>query len=803
MKTIFRVAKTELYTLFYSPIAWFLIIVFLVQCGVIYLGQLDQVARTQELGGMYITYLDTLTQRVFLSAQGLFGSVMQNLFLYIPLLTMSLISRETSSGTIKLLYSSPVKVREIVLGKYLAMIVYSLLLVAIIGIFIISGTVHIQSPDTGMLMTALLGFFLLLCAYAAIGLFMSALTSYQVVAAICTFVMIGVLSYIGSLWQDIAFVRNLTYFLSINGRTQKMLSGLVTTKDIIYFIIIVYMFVAFTIYRLKGGMESKHWMVKAGRYAATLASALLIGYVSSLPGMIGYWDATANKTRTLTPNAQKIIKELGNEPLEITAYTNLLEGHWYLGTPSSYNDNLARWEPYMRFKSNIKLNTVIYYDTVLGNSYAFRGYEGKTLKEIALQTSKSVNIPMKGVLTPEEIRKQIDLRPELNRYVMQLKWKDKTTWLRVFDDQAVWPGETEVAAAFKRLQQARMPRVLFAAGELERSIDKSGDRDYQAITNLSTFRYSLINQGFDVDTISLDAREVPAGIATLVIADPKMPLSERALIHLKQYINKGGNLLIAGEPGKQAVMNPILQPLGVQLMEGMLIQESKDQAPTLVAPDPTKVAGGFTKALQRKMADSPKVSMPGAAALSYNNNGDFTIQPLLLTDPLHSWNRMKPLDIELAVSASINNASGVTLAGSVPAVAIGQNNTAKSAALGTVTFSAADGDIRGTMPTAISLTRKLNNKEQRIVVAGDADFMSNAELQRYNLNTVNFVFNTALFSWLSEGQFPIDTSRPEAKDKRVNVSSDEVAFLRIIYIWLLPALILAAAAILLIRRKRK
>ena len=427
MKTILRVAKTELYTLFFSPIAWFLMIVFLIQCGVVYLGVLDSAARQQELGGMGLMYMDTLTQRVFLSQRGLFGSVMQNLYLYIPLLTMSLISRETSSGTIKLLYSSPIKVREIVFGKYLAMVVYSLLLVAIVGIFVVSGMFHIQHPETGMLMTAMLGFFLLLCAYSAIGLFMSCLTTYQVVAAICTFVMIGILSYIGTLWQEIAFVRSLTYFLSINGRTQKMLSGLVTTKDVLYFIVIVYMFLGFSIYKLKGGMESKPAMVKAGRYAVIVISALMIGYVSSLPGLIGYYDATVNKERTLTPKVQGIIKELGDAPLEITAYNNLLGRYWFMGSPSSYNQNLARWEPYMRFKSNIELKNVYYYDTAYDNPYIFRGYEGKTLKEIAEQYSKSMDVSLKGILKPDEIRKMIDLKPEMNRYVMLLKWKDRST----------------------------------------------------------------------------------------------------------------------------------------------------------------------------------------------------------------------------------------------------------------------------------------------------------------------------------------------------------------------------------------
>src|SRR5882724_4036500 len=142
MKTIIRIAKTELRTLFYSPIAWFLLIVFLVQCSITYTDQLGNAARTQEIGGIGLEYMTQLTSRIFLSQNGLFASVMQKLYLFIPLLTMGLISRETSSGTIKLLYSSPVNVREIVFGKFLAMMIYGLLLVAVVAIFMIDGMAH-------------------------------------------------------------------------------------------------------------------------------------------------------------------------------------------------------------------------------------------------------------------------------------------------------------------------------------------------------------------------------------------------------------------------------------------------------------------------------------------------------------------------------------------------------------------------------------------------------------------------------------------------------------------------------------
>ena len=830
MKTVVRIAKTELRTLFYSPIAWFLMIVFLVQCGITYFGQLNNQAQTQEIGGIGLQYMTHLTERVFTSQMGLFPSVMQKLYLFIPLLTMGLISRETSSGTVKLLYSSPIKVREIVFGKYLAMMIYSLLLVAIVGIFMVDATFHIKNADGGLLLSGAIGFYLLLCAYSAIGLFMSCLTTYQVVAAVCTFVMIGILSYIGTLWQDIDFIRDLTYFLSLNGRAEKILVGLITTKDVLYFVIIVYIFLGLSIYKLRAGMESKPPLVKAGRYVALVASALLIGYISSFPSLTGYLDLTTNKSRTLAPNAQKIIRDFGEAPLEVTVYNNLLCKFNFLGLPASRNQNLSRWEPYIRFKNDIRLNFVQYYDSALDASYMSKLYRGKTTKQIAEQMTKSMGLKMSMLKTPEEIRKNVDLRPELNRFVMQLKYKNRTTFLRVFDDQMMWPSETEVSAAFKRLQQAKLPKIAFLTGNLERSIDKIGDKDYKILTNQSTFRYSLVNQGFDVDTITLDSRDIPADIVAIVVADPRVALSPATMARLTQWIDKGGNLLIAGEPGRQSLLNPLLQQLGVQLAEGQVVQQSQQFSPDLITTDVTNIAGGFTKSLAYSKADSQKVSLPGAAGVSYNTNGPFAAQPLLLSDSKLSWSRKQKLDLDMVTDADASDKGTPTVmphntpmrgavtrpAGSAmvaPLAMAGVNGMAvmpgstpreqKPAAMGTVNFSVENGDVRGPVTMAVSLSRKINGKEQRIVVTGDADFMSNAELNRSNMNTANFVFNTALFSWLNYGDFPIDTSRPDAKDKRVTVSTDAVDGLKMLYIWILPGILVAFAAILLIRRKRK
>src|SRR5260221_294316 len=99
---------------------------------------------------------------------------------------MGLMSRETSSGTIKLLYSSPIKVREIILGKFLAMMFYNLVLILILSLIVVCALFNVHSADACLLFSAFFGLYLLLCAYSAFGLYMSSLTSSQAVPALST-----------------------------------------------------------------------------------------------------------------------------------------------------------------------------------------------------------------------------------------------------------------------------------------------------------------------------------------------------------------------------------------------------------------------------------------------------------------------------------------------------------------------------------------------------------------------------------------------------------------------------------------
>jgi len=800
MKTILEIAKTELALLFYSPIAWFLLVAFLFQCGLAYTGAIESYLTSQEMGGQSFRWLVFLTSKVFAPPYGIWPSLVSKLYLYLPLLTMGLMSREINSGTIKLLYSSPIKVREIVFGKFLAMMVYNGILVAILSLIVVFGLFNLHAADAGLLCAGLLGIYLLLCTYAAIGLFMSCLTSYQVVAALSTLVLLAVLSYIGTLWQDLDFVRDLTYFLSISGRADHMLMGLITTKDLLYFGVIIFIFLSFSIYKLRSDSESIPLWVRISRYTLILIFALALGYITSRPGVIGYLDTTATKTMTLAASGQKIMRETGDEVLQVTSYINLLDNRFYYGRPDQRNSDMARWEPYLRFKPDIKFNYVYYYDSTYDkNLYKYN--QGMTLKALAEKYCKSMKLDLGDFKTPEQIHQLIDLRPEQNRYVMQLKYKGRTTFLRLFDDQIVFPTPTETGAAIKRLLQAKMPKIAFLRGDMERSIDKAGDRQYKLLTNEITFRYSLINQGFDVAVLSLKDQDIPKDISALVIADPKVTLDTLTIARIRGFIDGGGNLLIAGEPGKQTILNPLLQSLHVQMMDGMLVQKSQDFSPDLILPYMTAAAGNMSRTLRQNREDSVFASMRGAVGLSYDKDGPFTVTPLLMTAPGLSWNKKVRPDADAIESAEENDMTPVRYA--AVSTGTGRRREQQNPAWQGLAFSPENGDQQGPLPAMVSLTRMVNGRQQRIVISGDADFLSNAELGRNNPRTCNFALSTGIFSWLSYGEFPIDSFRPKGADNKIELTGKGLGWIKIFLLGVLPGLVLIGGTILLIRRKRK
>ncbi|PWV56838.1 Gldg family protein [Chitinophaga sp. S165] len=736
MKVIIRIARQELSLLFHSPVAWLILIVFPVQIGINFLYYIQMLGRAQRMGN----HFNDVTSIVFAGLQeGFYPGVKGTLYFYIPLLTMGLISRETHSGSIKLLLSSPIKVKDIVLGKYVAMMGYGALLLVIICLYGVAGSFFITDIDWMLLASGAMGLYLLICAYSAIGLFMSSLTTYQVVAAISTLAVLAGLNFVGGLFQGNDTVRHITYFMSIAGRTEQFIFGLISTQDIIYFLIVIGFFLAITGMRLQDQREARSRTSRTARYFGLVGLCFLVGYLSTIPALTGYIDMTATQTHTLGNQSRELVSKM-EHPLKVTTYVNILDNNYYLGAPEKKSEDERILTPYRRFMPDMKMEYVYYYD-FSNNEGLYKNYPGESDAAIAKKVSDIQDLDFRKVLKPEAVKKIVDLNPEENRLVRLLEYGDKKTFLRYYNDIRIYPGEQEFTAALKRLvTPADIPVITFLRGNGERSIIKAGDAEFRTFVNELTFRGALINQGFNVDTVNLAQQDIPGSTSVLVIADPKTAFSPEVQQKLAQYVASGRNLFVITEPGSQNVVTPLLQPLGIHPGPTAIQEESRDYAPDFILAHFADSAGTIAPKLSGYKADNGVVSMSGTAGIGYHDTAGFHIVPLL----------------------------------------VAKNNEA----------------------LAIAAQRKVNGKEQRIVVTGDADFMSSAELGRRKPYNWNQPLITEMFRWFTYGTFPVNTGAIRSKDA---IDSDDqgILMMRIIFFGVIPGGLLIFSAVLLLYRRRR
>ncbi|MDR1274443.1 MAG: Gldg family protein [Odoribacteraceae bacterium] len=783
MKIIRKIALTELQALFCSPVAWLILIVFTFQAAMAFTNVFEMFMRNQELN----YGVNNLTLRLFGGYNGLFTTVQGYLYLYIPLLTMGLMSRELGSGSINLLYSSPVKNSQIILGKYLSMLVYGLVMILVLFLFVLWAGYAVKDFDYTLAFSGMLGLYLLICTYAAIGLFMSSLTSYQVVAAMGTLATLAVLNFIGRFGQEYDFVRELTYWFSIGGRADESINGLICSEDVLYFVIVAGLFLALSILRLKATRQKARWQVSFSKYAGVLAVALMLGYISSRPTLMGFYDATRTKQRTLTENSQEIIKQ-ADGGLKMTVYVNALDDNVWNGLPANRKYDIERFGQYIRFKPEMEVKYVYYY-TNTGSPNLARRYPDMSVQQMLGNFSKSANVDSTMFMPPEEINKMIDLAPEGYRMVRLLERENgQKTFLRMFDDNMRYPDETEISAALKRLVM-ELPVIGFVAGHGEREFNSEGDRGYSRFSQDKPFRYSLVNQGFDMAEIRLD-RQVPDNVNILVIADVRNSMTPVEQENLDAYIARGGNLVILGETRRQEVMNPLVERFGVRFMPGQLVKhvekkQEKEEKPAATAPasganqnnfQPDFIRSHLTREgkeisyIYDAMYNRGNVvTMPGCVGLEYTADKGYTVIPLLVSDTLDSWN-------ELETTNFIDD---------------------------TVRLNPAIGEVARSYPTALALTRQVNGKEQRILITGDADCLSNGEIsiQRLRVPAANYNLIMGSFFWMSDNEVPIDVRRPTPPDNTLTVTGFNVKVSKYALMGLLPLLLLASCLLVWLRRR--
>jgi ABC-2 type transport system permease protein len=240
---IFNIIRKELKSLFSSPMGWVVLALLQFVFGTFFLIGVDQYFQTMS-GAM------RPEQRIGITAfvgQSVFGIASFVMLFAVPLLSMRLISEERRQQTLTFLFSAPLSITEVVLGKFLGLVSFLSIVIVFIAAMVSSMNLWTE-VDFGYIFSNVLGLWLLVASFSALGIYVSSLTSQPVVAGIITFIALFALLILdhflaGDPTSTMAYLSLMRHF-------EPFSRGLLDTKDFAYFILFIITFLTLTIRRL-------------------------------------------------------------------------------------------------------------------------------------------------------------------------------------------------------------------------------------------------------------------------------------------------------------------------------------------------------------------------------------------------------------------------------------------------------------------------------------------------------------------------------------------------------------------------
>ena len=254
MRSAWIIAKRDLGSFFNSPIFYVVTTVFLIIYSFMFFNILNFFsfqsfqARQLQAMGMNLNLNEMVIEP---SLQNM--SVI--LLMIIPIITMRSFADEKKMKTFRLLLSSPVHLREIILGKFLACMIVVAVMISIssysVGFLFLLG-----EPEPGPIVTGYLGILLMAGCFVSVGIFASSLTDNQIVAAVLTFGFSLFMWVIG--WGAQAAgstTGQVLQYLSIVDHLDRFLKGLVDTSDLVYYL----SFILFSLFLCHRVLDSNRW----------------------------------------------------------------------------------------------------------------------------------------------------------------------------------------------------------------------------------------------------------------------------------------------------------------------------------------------------------------------------------------------------------------------------------------------------------------------------------------------------------------------------------------------------------------
>jgi ABC-type uncharacterized transport system involved in gliding motility auxiliary subunit len=328
---------------------------------------------------------------------------------------------------------------------------------------------------------------------------------------------------------------------------------------------------------------------------------------------------------------------------------------------------------------------------------------------------------------------------------MLVDYKGRTERLTEFNEQAF-------ANALMRLARGSERLVMWLDGHGERRLTGAANHDF------GEFGRQLQQKGFRASSVNLGvAQEVPANAVVLLIASPQVDLLPAEVEKIRSYVAGGGNLLWLIDPEPLRGLQPVAELLGLVLTPG-----------TVIDPALTPRSG-------------PPVYALGAAA-GYGRHP--------VTSTL-SLNTLFPFARQVGAVESDTWRS-------VPLVQVAQRGWVEVGKLeGSITFDKSR-DFPGPVNIATAFERMVGDRQQRVVVVGNAGFLSNTFLG----NGGNLDLGMNMINWLSGDDRLITIQPRAAPDSNLDLPPGALYLIAFTFVLGLPLAFLVTGVVIWWRRRR-
>ena len=459
-----------------------------------------------------------------------FGAVLSSVYfvllIIVPVLTMRSMAEEKRQKTDQLLMTAPVSLWKIVLGKYLAMVTIFLIPMAILCLYPLI-LLQFGSVSLPMAYTAILGYTLFGAACLGIGLFLSALTESQVIAAVLTFGVLFFLNMASGIANVIGasgVLASVLNALCIYQPFINFVQGMFDLTGVLYYVTVIILSLFLTVQL----MQKKHGTYRASMVVFGCVAAVLVNLIAGkLPSQYLKYDVSDQKLFTTGDQTAEIVKGLDED---ITLYLIAQQG----SEDATLQELLDR---YAGLSSHIKVETK---DPVLYPNFVSR-YTSENLSENSV------------LVVGQNRSKAVDY---YDIYQYSMDYSTYSSSLSSFD------GEGQITSAIAYVTTEDMPVVYTLTGHDEAELS-------------TTVTSSIEKENIELKSLSLLTEEaVPEDAKAVIIYGAISDISEDEKNKLETYLEQGGQLvMLPGYTDKETPnLDSLLSDYGIALAEGLVLE---------------------------------------------------------------------------------------------------------------------------------------------------------------------------------------------------------------------------------------